>query len=185
MAATPPRRLSRDARRRQLVTAAMPLAARQGHAALSLEDLAGRAGVTRNLIYHYFPRGRVDVVVAVVEEAERQLAAGRPSDDPLMAMIDHALAPTHAWLIHRMAAGEADPEVRATVARVAEERVQALATAHARDSHSQPIADASLRGYIGFTEAALDRARTVGLPRTELTALLDQVLAAVLDAARR
>jgi AcrR family transcriptional regulator len=185
MPAAQPRRLSRDARRRQLVAAALPLVARQGLAGLSLEDLADRAGVTRNLLYHYFPRGRVDIVVAVVEEAERQLAPTRPSNHPLAAMIDHGLAPTHAWLIHKMAAGETDPEIRATVARAAEERVETLCSGHTLSAERGPVAEASLRGYLGFTEAALDRARAVGLPRAEVMRLLDRMLAAALDAARR
>jgi AcrR family transcriptional regulator len=168
-----------------LVTAAIPLAARQGLGALSLDDLADRAGVTRNLLYHYFPRGRADVVAAVVEEAERQLGPSEDSDSALGAMIDHALAPTHAWLIHRMAAGESDPGVRATVAHIAQERIEALRSAHSFTPEQRAVAETSLRGYLGFTEAALDRARALGLPRSELVRLLDQMLLAALDAARR
>ncbi len=179
------RRLPKDARRRQLVASAMPLAARQGLAGLSLEDLASRAGVTRNLLYHYFPRGRPDVMVAVVEEAERQLAPPGASHHTLGAMIDHALAPTHAWLIHRMAGGEPDPGVRAAIARTTQKRLEAIQGAHRFTMAQEPAAETSLRGYLGFTEAALDRARAVGLPRPELVRLLDQMLVATLDAARR
>jgi AcrR family transcriptional regulator len=163
----------------------MPLVARQGLGCLSLEDLARRAGVTRNLLYHYFPRGRADVVAAVVEEAERQLGAAGGPTNALAAMIDHALAPTHAWLIHRMAAGESDSAVRATLARVVQERIEALEVNHPFTAEQRPVAETSLRGYLGFTEAALDRARALGLPRSELLRLLDQMLLAALDAARR
>lgn len=184
MTTPPPRRLSRNARLRQLVAAAMPLAARQGLAGLSLEDLAGRAGVTRNLLYHYFPRGRADVAVSVIQEAERQLGSSSRSDNAVAAMIDHALAPTHAWLIHRMASVETDPEVRGIVARIAEERVQALLSSHPPREGRGSIMEVSIRGYLGFAEAALDRARVTGLPRTELVQLLDQMRVAALDAAR-
>jgi AcrR family transcriptional regulator len=157
----------------------MPLAARQGLAELSLEDLAARVGVTRNLLYYYFPRGRADVVLAVAEEAERQLSADWVS-------LDHALAPTHAWRIHRMAAATAaDPELRAVVSRSAARRLRVLSDAHLGTSDPAPLAETALRGYIGFAEAAVDHARATGLPRTELAGLLDELLGAMLDAARR
>jgi len=41
----------------------------QGFTEFSLEEVAAHADVTRNLLYHYFPRGRPDVAVAVVELA--------------------------------------------------------------------------------------------------------------------
>lgn len=193
-AGAPARRLSRDARRRQLIAAALPLAARQGLTGLALEDLAVRAGVTRNLLYHYFPRGRRDVVLAVVEEAGRQLTWHPPTegiqDAPaaghaiLTAMLDHALAPTHAWRIHRMAAGTTDPETRALIARFAGDRVQALSRAYLGTTDLRPIAVTAMRGYLSFAEAALDCGRAIGLSRTSLARLLDDVLLAALDAAR-
>ena len=56
----------------------MPLMARQGPIELSLEAVAERVGVTRNLLYHYFPEGRGALVAAVVQEAERR--TGRSVD---------------------------------------------------------------------------------------------------------
>src|SRR5947209_12590199 len=106
MDAAPPRRLTRQARRDQLVAAAMPLLARHGPADLSMDDVAARVGVTRNLLYHYFPGGRADLVSVVVDAAERQILGPPGQRDPgaaLSRILDHALAPTHAWRIHRMA----------------------------------------------------------------------------------
>ena len=163
----------------------MPLAARQGLAELSLGELATRAGVTRNLVYHYFPRGRPDVALAVVEEAERQLARREEGRTGLAAMVDHALAPTHAWRIHRMAAAETDPALRAATARTAAALVESLAITPAGAASPTPMADAAMHGYVGFTEAALDRGRALGLPRAELVELLDAMLVAALDAAGR
>jgi AcrR family transcriptional regulator len=164
----------------------MPLVARQGLAGVSLEDLATRAGVTRNLLYHYFPRGRADVVLAVVEVAEHQLgSAFGPEAGQLTALLDHARAPTHAWRIHCQAAAAGEPELRTAVARVAEDRVRALSLAHLGTDVPRPIADAALSGYLGFAEAALERGRTMGLTRGELAALLDRTLRAALDAATR
>ena len=190
----PARRLPREARRRQLIAAALPLAARQGLTGLSLDDLAVRAGVTRNLLYHYFPRGRRDVVAAVVEEAGRQLTGHPPTEGGqdattagpaiLTAMLDHALAPTHAWKIHRMAAETTDPETRAIIAGFAGERVQAFSRTYLGTTDPRPIAVTAIRGYLSFAEAALDCGRAIGLPRIDLARLLDDVLVAALDAAR-
>src|SRR5436305_6280772 len=133
----PRRRLSRRARRDQLVAAAMPLLARQGPMELSLDAVARRAGVTRNLLYHYFPGGRIDLVAAATEEAERQLlgpggAASGPlppadGQDALSRILDHALAPTHAWRIHRMARAAGGPAAREIVERSTERVAGALA----------------------------------------------------------
>ena len=50
-----PRRLSKVARRKQLVSAAMPVVAAQGFADFSLGEVAAPADGGRNLLYHYFP----------------------------------------------------------------------------------------------------------------------------------
>ncbi len=176
-----PRRLSRAARRTQLLTAAMPLAARQGLADMSLDDLAQRAGVTRNLLYHYFPRGRVDLMLAVVQEAERQLCESTANGAE--AILDHALAPTHAWRIHRMAAGAAGPEIRATVAESNAILAHTLARARPKTPDTPPAADLAIHGHLGFAEALLERARITGAARAEVSRLLEANLAAALDAA--
>src|SRR5262245_39522995 len=122
-----PRRLSREARREQLVTAALPILASQGLSEFSLDEVAARAGVTRNLLYHYFPRGRADLALAVFRLAERQLAANWLFDESvpladrvaanLARITDHAFTPTHAWQVHRMSRAATEPELRDAVNR--------------------------------------------------------------------
>ena len=77
------RRLSPEVQREQLVAAAMPVVAEEGFADFSLGRIANRAGVTRNLLYHYFPRGRPDVALAVADEAGRQLTDDWVTDQTL------------------------------------------------------------------------------------------------------
>src|SRR6188474_1118466 len=113
-----PRRLSREARHEQLVAAAMPVVAEQGFAELSLDDVAARADVTRNLLYHYFPRGRADVALAVAEAAGHQLTdewitdEAIPLAERLIAnngrMIEHAMEPSVAWTLYRHARSSGD-----------------------------------------------------------------------------
>jgi len=61
---------------KQLIACAMPVVAEQGFGGFSLETIAEQADVTRNNLYRYFPRGRPDIVLAVVAEAGRQLLGG-------------------------------------------------------------------------------------------------------------
>ncbi len=186
-----PRRLSRQARREQLVAAALPLVARHGPLELSLDEVASRADVTRNLLYHYFPGGRGDLLTAVVREAERQLlggldtgAADRAFDREavLARLLDHALAPTHAWRVHRLARGMG----LAAVAQMIEEsaHVLGLALAGATAPADEPpgLADAARHGVVAFAEATLDVARAADLPRAEIRRLLDRVAGAAVGA---
>jgi AcrR family transcriptional regulator len=176
-----PRRLSRRARRDQLVAAALPLVARHGPADLSLDDVAERAGVTRNLLYHYFPAGRSDLVGAVVDEAERQLAGparARDLDQAISRILDHALAPTHAWRIHRMA--RALPTLGSRVEATALAAIDALR--EFTGVEPSPLAELALYGYVAYAEAVLDRARVAGIPRSEVARSLARTLRAVVGA---
>jgi AcrR family transcriptional regulator len=176
------RRLSRRARRDQLVSAAIPLVARHGPADLSLDDVAERAGVTRNLLYHYFPAGRADLVSAVVDEAERQLVGQAGADDlsqTISRVLDHALAPTHAWRIHRMA--QALPAAASRVEATAQTAIAALRE-HTGIEPS-PQAEITLRGFLAYAEAVLDGARAAGVARSDVGRMLAQTLRAIVSAA--
>jgi AcrR family transcriptional regulator len=188
----PPRRLTRQARRDQLVAAALPLVARHGPTDLSLDEVAQRVGVRRNLLYHYFPRGRGDLVAEVVQEAERQLlgpwASGPLStgstdlQEGLSRVLDHALAPTHAWRIHRLARAASSPAVTGIIQRSTEAVVRTLAETSPNASELSALRSVALHGYVAFAEAVLDSARAAGLARSDIRRLLSQTLRAVLAA---
>lgn len=163
----------------------MPVAARGGLGNVALDVVAARAGVTRNLLYHYFPRGRRDLEIAVVGEAEGQLnLAGATESDPLPGMLEHALAPTHAWRIHRWAVASSDPEIRDIASRATDRLTLKLARLHRFNDDLEPLVATALRGYVAFAEAALDSGRSVALRRPALLELLRRTLVAALEAAR-
>lgn len=173
------------------MAAAIPLVARRGPAELSLEEVSKRAGVTRNLLYHYFPGGRTDLLTAVAEEAERQLlgpSVSKPGDAPaalqeaLSRVLDHALAPTHAWRIHRLARAAATPAVTSVIDRSTDEVVGMLLRARAPGDDPSPLTMIALHGYVAYAEAVLDSARAAGLPRSDVHRLLAQTLQAVVAA---
>src|SRR5256714_8181380 len=82
--ASPPRgvRLSRDARRIQLLGAARDVFAAQGYHAAAMDDIAERAGVSKPVLYQHFP-GKLDLYHALLTTYADELA------NRLRAAIEH------------------------------------------------------------------------------------------------
>jgi AcrR family transcriptional regulator len=193
--ATPARRLAPAARRQQLVAAALESCAQDGWEALSLESVAERAGVTRGLIYRYFPAGREDLLVAVADEACNGLRGGFDTDPdvPLATktqkniafVIGHAEGPTDTWAVYRAAAGSDLPHVRTRIEGLRDEFVAAIATNNLGTPTPPPLARLAIRSYLAFTETALDDWRERGgAGRDEVLALLASVFAATMATIR-
>jgi len=76
------------------VAAARDLFAARGYAAVPIEDVVRRAGVTRGALYHQFPGGKEEVFAAVFEQVEQELTAAvadtlaksAADGDPLVAL---------------------------------------------------------------------------------------------------
>jgi AcrR family transcriptional regulator len=190
-----PRRLPRAARREQLVTAALPVVASRGLSDFSLDEVAVGADVTRNLLYHYFPRGRADVVVAVAEEAGRRLTGEWITDEsvPLPErvaanvgrMVDHASEPSDSWMIYQLARGSSDPGLRQTVDRFEGVVIASISLNQLGTADPPPLARLALQAYLAFFATALDEARTQSIPPAELLPLLNETLATALGTATR
>ena len=58
-------RLQVDIRRQQLLELGLELFAHQTYDGLSIDEIAKRAGVSKGLLYHYFPSKRAFYVAAV------------------------------------------------------------------------------------------------------------------------
>ena len=67
-------RLAPDARRQQLVAVASKLLTEQGPAHLQIKELAAVAGVTRPVVYRFFPT-RLALVESVLDDFVARLAA--------------------------------------------------------------------------------------------------------------
>src|SRR6187551_2758901 len=59
-------RLSRSARRAQLLDAARDVFAAQGYHAAAMDDIAERAGVSKPVLYQHFP-GKLDLYLALLD----------------------------------------------------------------------------------------------------------------------
>ena len=190
--AKPPRRMAAEQRRAQLVEAAMASAAARGYAGMSLDDVGERAGVTRNLLYHYFPRGRLDLYLAALEHAGEELT-GDFIVDPERSLaerlaanteraIQHAARASDAWLVWRHARSAAEPEILAVRDRYRDELVTGMSLNFLGTGDPPRLARVALRAYLDFHETALDEWRGSGLDRAALLALLERTLTATVEA---
>ncbi|MEV6586700.1 TetR/AcrR family transcriptional regulator [Streptomyces acidicola] len=87
------RRLSVEQRRSQLLKAALELFAHQAPEEVSLDDVAEAAGVSRPLVYRYFPGGKQQLYEAALRSAAEELEQcfDEPAEGPLTQRLSHAL----------------------------------------------------------------------------------------------
>ncbi|MEU9334375.1 helix-turn-helix domain-containing protein [Streptomyces sp. NPDC048290] len=87
------RRLSVEERRAQLLTAALDLFAVRAPEDVSLDEVAEAAGVSRPLVYRYFPGGKQQLYEAALRSAaeELKLCFDEPREGPLLARLTRAL----------------------------------------------------------------------------------------------
>jgi len=172
----------------------MPVVAAQGFARFELEEVAQRADVTRNLLYHYFPRGRPDLALAVAERAGHELIDDWLVDEDIpleervarnnARLVAHALEPTDAWRLNRLARSTTLPEVREVFERFLDLVVSNMSLNHLGTSEPPPLARLALHGYIAFVETVLDDVRAESTPAAGIVQMLNQTLAGALGAAR-
>jgi len=188
-------RLESDERRAQILTCARRLFSERHFGAVSLEDVAREAGVTRGLLHHYFGTKRelyVEVVRSMVSPPA-QLLTDLPAGDRETVLshavdlfLDAVRANRETWLATVGAQGFGrDSEVEAVLEEAREAtamRVIELVRPGARPS---PELRAAIRAYAGFAEAAsidwlqrrrLTRAQVHELLLASLLALVDDVV---------
>jgi len=192
---TTPRRLSPEARHDQLAELAQELIATDGYASFSLDTLAERAGVTRNLLYHYFPRGRLDLFLAALERGGEEMT-GRWLTDPSVPlperqaanfahMLEHARTRSPAWSVHRQARSAAEPEIRAVHNRYVDRVVAAICANNFGTRRPGKLATAAIRSYVAFAETLLEQARDQRLSLEPVGDVLVRTLDAVVASVRR
>lgn len=87
------RRLSVEERRAQLLEAALSLFAHRAPEEVSLDDVAEAAGVSRPLVYRYFPGGKQQLYEAALRSAADvlELCFAEPQQGPLTQRLSRAL----------------------------------------------------------------------------------------------
>jgi AcrR family transcriptional regulator len=197
MAAPRRARLSTDARREQLVALGIDIFSERPFDEVSIDDIAAAAGISKGLLYHYFPSKR-DFYVAVVRSAAdemQDLTEPDPALEPrarLAAALERYLeyVETHARgyaTVLRAGIGS-DPavaDVVEAVRRVMVARLLADLPAAAGGGGEPPVAlRVAVRGWVGFVEAAsLDWLEHRGLARADLRNMLVAALDGAVSAA--
>lgn len=190
------RRLGTAERREQLLLVGARLFSESPYDDVRIERVAGIAGVSRGLLYHYFPTKR-DFFAAVVErESDRMLrmtaaVPGVPVREQLTAGLDayleYVAAHAHGYRAFHRADAAGDETVRRVYhqALAAQER-QILAALAAdpefgADAALAPGVTLAVRGWLAFTTAVcLEWLRGPDLTRQQVRDLCARALLGVL-----
>ncbi|MGW2123767.1 TetR/AcrR family transcriptional regulator [Streptomyces sp. NPDC001758] len=87
------RRMGVEERREQLIGVALELFSRRSPDEVSIDEIASRAGISRPLVYHYFP-GKLSLYEAALRRAAEDLASrfAEPHEGPLGSRLRRVMA---------------------------------------------------------------------------------------------
>lgn len=183
-------RLTREERRAQLIDLGMRMVEASSFDEVSVDDVATEAGISRSLLFHYFPTKR-DFQVALAEQAARDLlerVAPDPDLDPLerlrggaRAYIDYVTERRKAYLSLVRGAAGGDDAMRAvfdgTRAQIAEWLLHGLG--HAPQTAPQELLLAA-RGWVALLEEmCVVWLQTDALQRDEFIDLMERATLAL------
>jgi AcrR family transcriptional regulator len=179
------RRLQVDERRRQLLDRATELFARHGYDELSMARIGREAGISKALLYHYFPSKRDLFEAALAQAADEHLSrVGASGSASLVSSLDVWLEwiDTHrdAYLALQRSAGI--PEVKELIERVREQTAQRLLTA--LGEQVTPPVRTAVRAWLWYVDGVcLDWVHERDLDRDAVRRLLLGTLLGALTAA--
>jgi AcrR family transcriptional regulator len=184
-------RLDVDERRRRLLELGAELFARFSYDELSMAKIAREAGISKALLYHYFP-GKQAYFAATLEEKAGELSALTEPDPalPPLEQLAGSLGAFLGWVDeNRDAYGKlvrsaaAIPEVRELVERVRGATGARILEGIAPDGAAPPLR-AAVRGWLWFMDGAiLDWVEHGDLTREQLQGLLLGTLLGAVTAA--
>ncbi|MET0558851.1 MAG: helix-turn-helix domain-containing protein [Solirubrobacterales bacterium] len=191
-------RMSTDARREQLLAAGVELLRRRPYDEVSIEEIAAAAGVSKGLLYHYFPT-KQDFVLAALERGQRELGEltapdpDLPPAEQLGASIDRFLdfVEEHevAYTAIFRSRGGGDPAIQAALDRGRQERLDSLLDSLASWEAAPvtitrtPLLETAVQGWLFFLEGAVLRwLERRDVSREELRLLLERALIGTLAA---
>ena len=190
-----------DARRAQLLALARTAFARGAYDDVSIDGIAVAAGISKGLLYHYFPTKR-DLYIAGLRETADELVArttaatagGTPLErvrGGLDAFFDHVSAESTPYLALMRGGVGSDPQIAAIINATRERLLGHMLTRIdaaqlAPSAVGAPLLHIGLAGWFGMVEAASLRwCERRDCDRTEVRELLVTSLQAVLLAAGR
>ena len=191
-------RMNVDERREQLLALALELFTERTYEEISIDEIAQKAGISKGLLYHYFPGKRAFYVAAVRHAAEEllsrttgQVEAAREAGVEQAELLRIGL---HAYLdfieerattfIFLMRGGMAgDPEVREAVDETRRAFIEVVL--EGANDDGDPRVRTAVKGLIAFIEeASLDWLSERDYPREALAELVVRVGLATVAAFR-
>jgi AcrR family transcriptional regulator len=193
-------RMSTEERREQLLGAGVELLASRPYDEVSTEEIARAAGVSKGLLYHYFPTKR-DFLLAAIERGEQALAEltapdpDLPPAEQLGASLDRFLGfvDEHkaAYAAIFRSRGGGDAAIQAALESGRRQRMDAVIDSLASweaipgAAARTPALETAVQGWFFFVEGAVLRwLERRDLGRDELRDLLGLTLMASLGAAQ-
>jgi AcrR family transcriptional regulator len=179
-------RLTRDARRAQLLLAARDVFAAQGYHAAAMDDIADRAGVSKPVLYQHFP-GKLELYRALlttyadelVERVERAITSTNDNQKRVEAAVgayfDFVAGEGQAYRLVFESDLRGEPEAAAVVERALTRCIDTVAAVVTADAGlDAPRARMLAVGLVGLSQVAaqywLDSDQSV--PREEAVALM-------------
>jgi AcrR family transcriptional regulator len=185
-------RMQVDERRRQLLDAGAELFAKHSFEEISMRELAEAAGVSKPLLYHYFP-SKIDLFKAAVSEKAEELqrliepSSDRPAIEQLSQVLDSYLAwiedNAQTWSKLLQSAATL-PEARELVEGFRQRTMDLILAQLTEGRKPRPALRIAIKGWLGYMDAAiLDWTESKDLPRAKLRELLLAAFGAALMAA--
>ena len=185
-------RLDVDERRRQLLELGADLFTRFSYDELSMARIAREAGISKALLYHYFP-SKEAYFVATLEKAAAELEERTRPDESLepLEQLSGSLDAYLGWVeeyedsyAKMIRSAGAVPEVRMMLDRVRGETAQRIVAGISGDKPATPVLRTAVNGWLWFMDGAiLDWVEHRDMDRQTLHGLLlGTLLGAVLTA---
>jgi AcrR family transcriptional regulator len=196
LATLPPRRrLTPDARRAELLRAGERVFTEAAYEDVSIEQIAEAAGVSKNLLYHYF-NGKRDLYLETIRAATQEMLARTKPDmslEPiprLRASIDEHLVYVEqhaAGYIKLLRSAGADAEVQSIVATSRQQVVERVIDSLPMDGAGPaPGLALAVHGWVAFIdEVSMAWVEHPGLAREDLREMLVHQFVAILTASAR
>ncbi|GGQ77690.1 TetR/AcrR family transcriptional regulator [Streptomyces asoensis] len=190
------RRLSTQERREQLLSVGARLFSESPYDDVWIEQVAEIAGVSRGLLYHYFPTKREFFAAVVERESERMLrmtaaVPGVPVREQLVSGLDTYLeyveTHAHGYRAFHRADAAGDQAVRKVYRRALAAQEQQMLAALGADPEfgavleGRPDMRLAVRGWLAFTTAVcLEWLRGSDLSRDQVRELCARALLGVI-----
>lgn len=154
-------RLEVDERRAQLLTLGCKIFSENAYDEVSIDSIAAAAGISKGLLYHYFPTKRDFYVAALRETAKQLIEDTLPKAEACSVdeRIRHGIE-TYLDFVERRGAAYvalmrggigADPEIAGVIEEIRAVFLQRIVDQLPPEMNT-PLAKTAMRGWIGFVE---------------------------------